>query len=46
MELCALIAQEQDPARFLELVTELNRILDEKHERLGPPALQDQKPDS
>lgn len=33
-ELCSLIAVEQDRARFIELVDELNRILEAKGERL------------
>ena len=35
MELCKLVAEEQDPARMIELVTELNRLLEEKERRLG-----------
>ncbi len=41
MELCKAIAAEQDHDRFMELVEELNRVLEEKEERLrhvqGPP---------
>ena len=33
-ELCSLIAVEQDRAKFIALVEELNRILDAKGERL------------
>jgi hypothetical protein len=33
-ELCSLIAVEQDRARFIALVEELNRILDAQAERL------------
>jgi hypothetical protein len=33
-ELCSLIALEQDRSKFLELVTELNRILSDKEKRL------------
>jgi hypothetical protein len=33
-ELCALITQEQDHHKFLELVEELNRSLDAKDQRL------------
>jgi hypothetical protein len=32
-QLCSLIAQEQDRAKFLTLVEELNRILEAKEER-------------
>jgi hypothetical protein len=34
LELCSLIAVEQDRDRFLGLVSELNRILGEKDRRL------------
>jgi hypothetical protein len=33
-ELCSLIAVEQDRAKFLRLVEELNHILEAKEERL------------
>jgi len=33
-ELCAEAAIEQDPQRLLELVTEINRLLQEKETRL------------
>jgi hypothetical protein len=33
-ELCSLIAVEQDRAKFIALVEELNRILDAQGERL------------
>jgi hypothetical protein len=33
-QLCSLIAKEQDWEQFLTYVTELNRILSEKEERL------------
>jgi hypothetical protein len=33
-ELCSLIAVEQDRAKFIELVEELNRMLEAKGERL------------
>ena len=36
MELCQKISIEQDPDRFMELVIELNRLLDDKKERLRP----------
>lgn len=35
MEVCAQIADEQDRNRLAELVDELNRLLEEKAERLG-----------
>ena len=34
-ELCKEIAEEKDPNKFVELVRELNRLLDEKEQRLG-----------
>jgi hypothetical protein len=34
MELCEKITTEQDPERMIELVRELNRMLDEKEQRL------------
>ena len=34
MELCELITKEQDPKRFFALIEELNRLLDEKEQRL------------
>jgi hypothetical protein len=33
-ELCALAAKEQDPAKLLKLITEINNLLIEKEERL------------
>jgi hypothetical protein len=33
-QLCAQAATEQDPAKLLELVKEINRLLLEKQERL------------
>jgi hypothetical protein len=35
MELCRQAAVEQDPQKLLELVTEINRLLDDKQVRLG-----------
>jgi len=35
MQLCEEVAIEQDTERMIELVRELNRMLDEKEERLG-----------
>jgi hypothetical protein len=32
--LCERAASEQDPARLMELVREINRLLEEKEERL------------
>jgi hypothetical protein len=39
MELCAQAAVEQDPAKLMELVQEINALLEEKERRLGitPP---------
>jgi uncharacterized coiled-coil protein SlyX len=34
MELCRLICQEHDPAKFQKLVTELNQVLAEKEQTL------------
>ena len=34
MELCALVAKEQDPQRLMELTREIIRLLDEKEARL------------
>jgi hypothetical protein len=38
-ELCKQATVEQDPEKLMELVKEIDRLLDEKHERLvkGPP---------
>jgi hypothetical protein len=33
MELCALAAKEQDPAKLLTLTQEIARLLDEKEQR-------------
>ena len=37
-ELCRQAAVEQDPEKFMELIAEITRLLDKKHERLvqGP----------
>lgn len=32
-ELCELAAQEQNPERLMELVTEINRILEQEEQR-------------
>jgi len=34
MEVCELVTKEQDPQKFLALIEELNRLLEEKEERL------------
>jgi hypothetical protein len=34
-ELCRQAAVEQDPKKMLQLVTEINRLLAEKQDRLG-----------
>ena len=34
MELCEQVATEQDPERLLQLINEINRMLDQKQERL------------
>jgi hypothetical protein len=36
-ELCEKAAVEQDPAKLLELVKEINRLLGEKSRRLNTP---------
>jgi len=33
-EFCELAAQEQNPERLMELVAEINRLLEEKEQRL------------
>jgi hypothetical protein len=40
MELCAQAVAEQDPAKLMKLVTEINDLLEEKERRLGitPPS--------
>jgi hypothetical protein len=35
LEICQMIADEQDPKKMIELVTELNNLLEEKERRLG-----------
>ena len=34
-ELCELAVKEQDPAKLLSLIQEINDLLDEKQKRLG-----------
>ena len=34
LQLCEMAAVEQDPKKLLGLVKEINRLLDEKHQRL------------
>jgi hypothetical protein len=34
-ELCEQAANEQDPARMLEIVAEINRLLDAKYDRVS-----------
>jgi hypothetical protein len=34
MELCQQASVEQDPEKLMELIQEINRLLDEKEERL------------
>ena len=41
LELCEQAAVEQDPKRLIELVTEINRLLDEKRRRLQRKRLMD-----
>jgi hypothetical protein len=35
MQLCEQAANEQDPEKLLQLVEEINRLLEEKEQRLG-----------
>jgi len=35
--LCELAAKEHDPAKLLELVTEINKLLDKKKDLAGEP---------
>lgn len=44
-QLCSLIAQEQDRAKFLSLVEELNHILETHDERLRTGKLREQPGD-
>ena len=39
MELAELAATEQDPAKMIELVREINRLLAEKQDRLDRPRI-------
>jgi hypothetical protein len=39
LELCALAAEEQDPQKLMELVSEINRLLEQKERRLGSSLL-------
>ena len=41
--LCQRAAEEQDPVRLLDLVDELDRLLREKEERLGPQQVDSMK---
>jgi hypothetical protein len=34
LKLCGLAANERDPKKFMELVTEINRILEAKEQKL------------
>jgi hypothetical protein len=43
MELCQRASVEQDPKMLMELVEEINRLLDEKQERLGIISTDDKK---
>jgi hypothetical protein len=45
MELCAQAAIEQDPAKLLVLVKEINRLLEEKEQRLQSRAGAAKSPD-
>ena len=45
LELCAQAAEEQDPAKLIALVAEINELLEAKERRLGiiPPAKEKSK---
>ena len=45
MELCEQAANELDPAKLLQLVTEINNLLEQKERRLGiiPPKRADEE---
>jgi hypothetical protein len=46
-ELCKQASVEQDPKKFMELITEINRLLEEKQNRLkqsGEPKSSDKIP--
>jgi len=43
-QLCAQAAQEQDPRKLAELVTEINRLLEVKRNRLSKTTPEDQDP--
>lgn len=43
LELCRQAAVEQDPRKLLALVTEINRLLAEKQERVGRFPPEDEK---
>jgi hypothetical protein len=44
MELCELASKEQDPNKLMELSVEINRLLDEKRNRLKVPKATGNKP--
>ena len=44
MELCEQAAVEQDSEKLMKLVNEINRMLDDKDQRLKREHHQDQKP--
>ena len=39
LQLCELAASEQDPDKLFRLVQEINRLLEEKEERLKTPSI-------
>jgi hypothetical protein len=43
LELCKQASVEQDPRKLLKLVTEINRLLAEKQDRLGRVPPEDKK---
>jgi hypothetical protein len=48
MELCALVAEEQDPEKMMEMVAEITALLEAKERRLNgkPPIVLPPNPES
>jgi hypothetical protein len=46
VQLCELASKEQDPEKLLRVVEEINRLLDEKNQRLRPQGDGSQKQDN
>jgi hypothetical protein len=43
VELCELARTEQDPTKFMALIDEINRLLEERQRRLKPAQIPDVK---